>query len=95
VLGFALVAQAVPLHSQLVQTISHRPSPPPVPPELGGRAAFSEGLSDSNCPAGPARGVAARMDMIGFDGDITAAREVWPVLVAEVERLKTLLPALI
>lgn len=49
----------------------------------------------SNFPSGPARGAAARMEMIGFDGDITAAREVYPMLEREVERLKNLLPALI
>lgn len=59
------------------------------------KAAHALKGSISNFPPGPARGVAARMEMIGFDGDIGAAREVWPVLEAEVERLKTLLPALI
>ncbi len=49
----------------------------------------------SNFPSGPARGVAARMEMIGFDGDIAAAREVYPMLEREVNRLKDLLPAMI
>jgi PAS domain S-box-containing protein len=49
----------------------------------------------SNFPSGPARGAAARMEMIGFDGDIAAAREVYPLLEQEVERLKTVLPALV
>ena len=48
----------------------------------------------SNFPSGPARGVAARMEMIGFDGDIAAAREVYPLLEREVNRLKDLLPAM-
>jgi PAS domain S-box-containing protein len=49
----------------------------------------------SNFPSGPARGAAARMEVIGFDGDIEAAREAYPILAREVERLKNLLPALI
>ncbi len=59
------------------------------------KAAHALKGSISNFPPGPAHGAAARMEMIGFDGDITAAREVWPVLEAQVERLKALLPALI
>jgi hypothetical protein len=35
------------------------------------------------------------MEVIGFDGDLAAARDVYPVLEEEVERLKALLPALI
>jgi HPt (histidine-containing phosphotransfer) domain-containing protein len=49
----------------------------------------------SNFPSGPARGVAARMEMFGFDGDLAAAREVYPLLEQEVQRLKEVLPALI
>jgi signal transduction histidine kinase/CheY-like chemotaxis protein/HPt (histidine-containing phosphotransfer) domain-containing protein len=48
----------------------------------------------SNFPAGSARGVAARMESLGFDGDFPAARETLPVLEQEVERLKVLLPGL-
>jgi signal transduction histidine kinase/CheY-like chemotaxis protein/HPt (histidine-containing phosphotransfer) domain-containing protein len=49
----------------------------------------------SNFPAGPARGVAARMEVIGIDGDLTAARDVYPILEREVERLKQVLPSLV
>jgi signal transduction histidine kinase/CheY-like chemotaxis protein len=49
----------------------------------------------SNFPAGPARGAAARMEVFGFDGDFAAAKDLYPTLEQEVERLKTLLPALI
>jgi signal transduction histidine kinase/DNA-binding NarL/FixJ family response regulator len=59
------------------------------------RAAHTLKGTISNFPSGPARGVAARMEMIGFDGDLQAARDVYPMLEQEVERLKTLLPALI
>jgi CheY-like chemotaxis protein len=59
------------------------------------RAAHALKGTISNFPSGPARDVAARMEMIGFDGDIAAAREVYPLLEREVERLKTLLPTLV
>jgi PAS domain S-box-containing protein len=59
------------------------------------RAAHALKGTISNFPSGPARDVAARMEMIGFDGDIAAAREVYPLLEREVERLKTLLPSLV
>ena len=49
----------------------------------------------SNFPPGPAREVAAHMELIGFDGDIAAAREVYPILKREVQRLEELLPSLI
>ena len=49
----------------------------------------------SNFPAGAARDAAARMELIGFDGDFEAAREVFPILEREIERLRSLLPALI
>jgi two-component system sensor histidine kinase/response regulator len=49
----------------------------------------------SNFPPGPARGVAARMETIGFDGDFPAAQEAFPLLEREVERLRNLLPALV
>ena len=59
------------------------------------RAAHALKGTVSNFPAGPARAVAAAMEDIGFDGDIEAARETLPLLEQEVERLKTVLPALI
>ena len=49
----------------------------------------------SNFPHGPARSIAARMEVIGFDGDLAAAREALPMLEAEVERLRTVLPSLV
>ncbi len=49
----------------------------------------------SNFPAGAALGAAARMETIGLDGDIAAARELYPVLDQEVERLRALLPGLV
>ena len=49
----------------------------------------------SNFPAGAARDAAARMETIGFDGDIEAARAAFPVLEKEVDRLRGLLPTLI
>jgi signal transduction histidine kinase/CheY-like chemotaxis protein len=49
----------------------------------------------SNFPAGPARGVAARMEIIGIDGDLGSAQDVYPILEHEVERLKQILPTLI
>jgi PAS domain S-box-containing protein len=59
------------------------------------RAAHALKGTISNFPAGPAREVAARMEMVGFDGDISAAREIYPLLEQEVTRLKSVLPALI
>ena len=59
------------------------------------RAAHALKGTIGNFPAGPARGVAARMEGIGFDADFAAARETLPLLEQEVERLKTLLPGLI
>jgi CheY-like chemotaxis protein len=49
----------------------------------------------SNFPPGPARAVATRMEAIGFDEDFAAARATLPLLEQELERLKTVLPALI
>ncbi|PYR77148.1 MAG: hypothetical protein DMF86_10020 [Acidobacteria bacterium] len=51
--------------------------------------------SVGNFPAGGARDAASRMELIGFDADFEAARGVFPILEREVERLKSLLPALI
>jgi signal transduction histidine kinase/CheY-like chemotaxis protein/HPt (histidine-containing phosphotransfer) domain-containing protein len=58
------------------------------------RAAHALKGTISNVPTGPARGVAARMEGIGFDGDFDAARETLPLLEQEVDRLKMLLPGL-
>ncbi|HJR61331.1 MAG TPA: ATP-binding protein [Vicinamibacterales bacterium] len=58
------------------------------------RAAHALKGTISNFPTGPARGVAARMEGIGFDGDFEAARQTLPLLEQEVDRLKTLLPGL-
>ena len=49
----------------------------------------------SNFPPGPARTVATRMEAIGFEEDLAAAREVLPLLEQELGRLRTVLPALI
>ena len=49
----------------------------------------------SNFPSGAARAVAARMEGIGFDGDLRAARDTLPHLEREVDRLKAVLPALV
>ena len=46
-------------------------------------------------PADLARDTAARMETIGFDGDCDSAREVFPLLEKEIERLRGLLPTLI
>ena len=59
------------------------------------RAAHALKGTIGNFPAGPAREIAARMEMVGFDGDITAARELYPLLEQEVDRLRSVLPALI
>jgi signal transduction histidine kinase/CheY-like chemotaxis protein len=49
----------------------------------------------SNFPPGPARGAAARMETIGFDNDLAAAREAFTVLEQEIARLRDLLPSLV
>jgi PAS domain S-box-containing protein len=49
----------------------------------------------SNFPPGRARTLATRMEAIGFEEDLAAAREVLPLLEQEIERLTTVLPALI
>jgi signal transduction histidine kinase/CheY-like chemotaxis protein len=49
----------------------------------------------SNFPPGPARGAAARMETIGFDNDLAAAHDVFPVLEQEIARLRDLLPSLV
>ena len=59
------------------------------------RSAHTLKGSVSNFPAGAARDTAARMEAIGFDGDYDAAREVFPILEKEIERLRGLLPTLI
>jgi two-component system, sensor histidine kinase len=59
------------------------------------RSAHTLKGSVSNFPAGAARDTAARMEVIGFDGDFEAAREVFPLLEKEIERLRGLLPTLI
>ncbi len=59
------------------------------------RAAHTLKGSVSNFPAGGARDAASRMELVGFDGDFDTAREVLPILEKEIERLKSLLPALI
>jgi signal transduction histidine kinase/DNA-binding NarL/FixJ family response regulator len=59
------------------------------------RAAHALKGTISNFPQGAARGVATRMEAIGYDGDVAAARETLPLLEQEVDRLTVLLPALI
>jgi PAS domain S-box-containing protein len=59
------------------------------------RAAHTLKGSVSNFPAGAARDTAARMELIGFDGDFESAVEVFPLLEKEIERLRGLLPTLI
>jgi two-component system sensor histidine kinase/response regulator len=59
------------------------------------RAAHALKGTIGNFPSGAARGAAARMEMIGADGDIAAAREVYPLLEEEVRRLQQLLPMMI
>jgi HPt (histidine-containing phosphotransfer) domain-containing protein len=49
----------------------------------------------SNFPAGAARDAAAKMEAIGFNGDLDAARDAFPELEKEVDRLRGLLPTLI
>jgi PAS domain S-box-containing protein len=59
------------------------------------RAAHALKGTISNFPQGSARGVATRMEAIGYDGDVAAARETLPLLEQEVDRLTALLPSLI
>lgn len=59
------------------------------------RAAHTLKGTVSNFPTGPACGVAARMEVIGFDGDLAAARDALPMLEEEVERLRSVLPSLV
>jgi PAS domain S-box-containing protein len=59
------------------------------------RAAHTLKGSVGNFPAGAASDTAARMELIGFDGDFEAAQEVFPLLEREIERLRGLLPTLI
>jgi PAS domain S-box-containing protein len=59
------------------------------------RAAHTLKGSVSNFPAGTARETAARMEAIGFDGDFSAAAEVFPELEKEIDRLRGVLPTLI
>jgi CheY-like chemotaxis protein len=59
------------------------------------RAAHALKGTISSFPTGPARGVATRMEAIGYDGDVAAARETLPLLEQEVDRLRALLPVLI
>jgi PAS domain S-box-containing protein len=59
------------------------------------RAAHTLKGSVGNFPAGAARDTAARMELIGSDGDFAAAAEVLPLLKSEVGRLRELLPSLI
>ena len=59
------------------------------------RSAHTLKGSVSNFPAGAARDTAARMEVIGFDGDFDAAQEVFPLLEKEIDRLRRLLPTLI
>ncbi len=58
------------------------------------RAAHTLKGSVSNFPPGAARDTAARMELIGFDGDFDAAQDVFPVLEKEIARLRELLPTL-
>jgi HPt (histidine-containing phosphotransfer) domain-containing protein len=59
------------------------------------RAAHALKGTISNFPLGPARGEAAKMETFGYDGDLASARDALPLLEQEVERLKSLLPAMI
>jgi CheY-like chemotaxis protein len=59
------------------------------------RAAHALKGTISNFPLGPARGAAAQMEGLGFDGDLAGAREALPLLQQEVDRLTALLPAMI
>jgi HPt (histidine-containing phosphotransfer) domain-containing protein len=46
-------------------------------------------------PAGAARDAAARMETIALDGELAAARQAFPALEQEVQRLRNLLPGMI
>ena len=59
------------------------------------RSAHTLKGSVSNFPSGAARDTAARMELIGFDGDFEAAEAVFPLLEKEIDRLRGLLPTLI
>ncbi len=59
------------------------------------RAAHALRGTISNFPSGRARSEAARMEAIGLAADVPAAREALSLLDAEVERFRSLLPALI
>ena len=59
------------------------------------RAAHALKGTISNFPLGPARGEAAKMETFGYDGDLDGAREALPLLEQELDRLKSLLPAMI
>ena len=59
------------------------------------RAAHALKGTISNFPPGPARGAAAQMETFGYDGDLDRARAALPLLEQEVERLQSLLPAMI
>ena len=59
------------------------------------RAAHTLHGTISNFPPGPARSIAERMEVIGFDGDLAAAQDALPILETEVERLRGVLPSLV
>ena len=59
------------------------------------RAAHALKGTISNFPPGPARIVASQMETLGFDKDLVGARQSFPELEREVQRLRELLPALI
>jgi PAS domain S-box-containing protein len=59
------------------------------------RAAHALKGSVSNFPLGAARDTATRMERIGFDADFDAARDMFPVLEQEIDRLRGVLPTLI
>jgi PAS domain S-box-containing protein len=64
-------------------------------PERLRRAAHTLKGSVCNFPAGSARDAAARMELIGFDGNFDAAEEIFPLLQREIDRLRELLPSLL
>ena len=59
------------------------------------RAAHALKGTIGNFPPGEASTVAARMEEHGTAGDLTAARELLPALEAELQNLRTVLPALL
>ena len=59
------------------------------------RAAHALKGTISNFPVGAARAEAAKMETFGHDGDLDSARAALPALEQEVERLQSLLPAMI